>query len=245
MRAPEPPFPQAPCPVPRKQSPLGGGRGKRHRCTVGSRTATSSGVGGARSYAGEAQSLGLLGISTQGSTWLCSTAGTVSDLQKPGFLQAVTVTCPCLSPTLLQPARPHPPLPSTCPPHSPAQAPAFLAQDLPEGTKGLPRPCLAAERTESPGAEPSLWGRHSAGPGMSLPRCSDGQTGQGWAWCRRRPALGLLAGCSSCRRQFHRVSTRGQCACAEVAVPSPAWDPTWVWNNTQSKYNGPGLLSTY
>ena len=135
-----------------------------------------------------------------------------------------------------------PTFPLPAPPHPLAQAPAFLAQDLPEGTKGLPRPCLAAERTESPGAEPSLWGRHSAGPGMSLPRCSDGQTGQGWAWCRH---LGLLAGCSSCRRQFHRVSTRGQCACAEVAVPSPAWDPTWVWNNTQSKYNGPGLLSTY
>lgn len=155
-----------------------------------SRTTASLGVGGARSYAGEAQGLGLLGMSMQGSTWLCSTTGTVSDLRRPGFLQAVTVTCPCLSPTLLQPARLHPLLTPSAPP----PAPAFLAQDLLEGTKGLPRPCLAAERTESPAAGPFLWGQHPAGPGVSLPRCFDGQTGQGWAWCRRRPALGLLAG---------------------------------------------------
>lgn len=84
-----------------------------------SRTTASLGVGGARSYAGEAQGLGLLGMSMQGSTWLCSTTGTVSDLRRPGFLQAVTVTCPCLSPTLLQPARPHPLLPPICAPPSP------------------------------------------------------------------------------------------------------------------------------
>ena len=156
VRAPEPPFPQAPCPVPRKQSPLGGGRGKRHRCTVGSRTTASSVAGGARSYAGEAQGLGLLGISMQGSTWLCSTTGTVSDLPKPGFLQAVTVTCPCLSPTLLQPAHPHPHPPPPGPPPASRPSPRLFAQDLPEGTEGLPRPCLAAERTESPEAEPSL-----------------------------------------------------------------------------------------
>lgn len=140
MRAPEPPFPQAPCPVPRKQSPLGGGRGKRHRCTVGSRTAASSGVGGARSYAGEAQGLGLLGISMQGSTWLCSTAGTVSDLQKPGFLQAVIVTCPCLSPTLLQPARPHPHLPSTCPPLPLPKPQPFLLRTFQREPRGSPGP---------------------------------------------------------------------------------------------------------
>ena len=76
----------------------------------------------------------------------------------------------------------------------PPPAPSLLTQDLPEGTEGLPRPCLAAERTESPGAGPFLWGQHPAGPGMSLPRCFDGQMGQEWAWCRHRPALVLLAG---------------------------------------------------
>lgn len=101
-----------------------------------SRMTASLRVAGARSYAGEAQGFGLLGMSLQGSTRLCSTTGTVSDLRRPGFLQAVTVTCPCLSPTLLQPARPHPLLPPNLRP----PAPAFLAQDLLEGTKGLPRP---------------------------------------------------------------------------------------------------------
>lgn len=92
--------------------------------------------GGARSYAGEAQGLGLLGMSMQGSTWLCSTTGTVSDLQKPGFLQAVTVTCPCFSPTLLQPARPHLHLPPTCP----LQPPPCLLRTFQREPRGSPGP---------------------------------------------------------------------------------------------------------
>lgn len=52
-----------------------------------------------------------------------------------------------------------------------------------ERSPGLPRPCLAAEKTETPGAGPFLWGLPPAGPGLSSWGALDGQVGQGRAWC--------------------------------------------------------------